>query len=106
MAFEIEIAEEAELDLDGIRPFYRKQILDAIEFYLQHTPTRESRARIKRLRSVTSPASRLRVGDFRVYYDVDEEEYLVTVLRVLSKEQSLQFLREVKDEENGSREPE
>jgi mRNA-degrading endonuclease RelE of RelBE toxin-antitoxin system len=101
MAFEIEFVPESEEDLEGIRPFYRNQILDAIELHLGHTPTQISRSRIKRLRSVESPAYRLRVGEFRVFYDVDEEQRVVMVLRVLSKEQSLQYLREANDEDRG-----
>jgi mRNA-degrading endonuclease RelE of RelBE toxin-antitoxin system len=95
MTFEIEFALEAEADLDKIQPFYRNQILDAIEHHLLHTPTQVSRNRIKRLRSVTSPAYRLRVGEYRVFYDVGVEQHVVTVLRVLSKEQSLQYLAEI-----------
>jgi mRNA interferase RelE/StbE len=74
MPFEIEVTREAESDLDKIRPFYRRQILDAVESHLQHAPTRASRSRIKRLRSFQSPEYRLRVGDFRVFYDVNEAE--------------------------------
>lgn len=92
MPFEIEVTREAESDFDKIRPFYRRQILDAVESHLQHTPTRTSRSRIKRLRSVQSPEYRLRVGEFRVFYDVDEAEQRVTVLRILSKEEALRYL--------------
>lgn len=95
MAFEIEIVAEAEADLDEILPFYRSRILDAVEQYLRYAPTQISRARIKQLRLVESPAFRLRVDDYRVFYDVDMELRIVTVLRVLSKEQSLLYLAEV-----------
>jgi len=44
------------------------------------------------LHTVTSPAYRLRVGEFRVFYDVDQEQQVVMVLRVLSKEQSLHYI--------------
>jgi len=98
MTFEIEFVAEAEADLDGIQPFHRNQILDAIELHLRHAPMQISRARIKRLRSVRSPAYRLRVGEHRVFYDVDEGQYVVTVLRVLNKEQALQYLQEVSNE--------
>jgi len=36
-------------------------------------PTVERRSRVKRLRDDFFPPFRLRVGDFRVYYDVDDE---------------------------------
>ena len=100
MAFVVELTYEAENDLDGIRSFHRNQILDALDNFLQHTPTQISRSRIKRLREIDSPAYRLRVGEHRVYYDVDLAEKTVTVLRILTKEQSLRYLNEVADEDN------
>ena len=60
--------------------------------WLIHTPTQISRSRIKRLRLLESPAYRLRVGEYRVYYDVDESEQTATVLRILDKIQSLRYL--------------
>ena len=98
MAFDVELTYGAEDYLDGIRPFYRNQILDALENALRHTPTQVSRAGIKRLRGIDSPAYRLRVGEYRVYYDVDLPSNTVTVLRILTKERSLGYLSEVADE--------
>ena len=92
MVYDIEFVREAEADLDAIKPFHRNRILDEIESQLTKAPMQTSRSRIKRLRSVDSPAYRLRVGEFRVFYDVDESERTVTVLRVLSKEQALLYL--------------
>lgn len=67
-------------------------ILDAIEIYLVHQPKQESRSRIKRLRQIASPEFRLRVDDFRIFYDVDDIQLDVTVLRVLSKADSTEYL--------------
>jgi len=92
MPFEIDVTEEAESDLDSIRPYYRRQILDAMDTHLRHAPERTSRSRIKRLRALDSPGYRLRVGDVRVFYDVDARERYVTILRVLSKEEALRYL--------------
>jgi mRNA-degrading endonuclease RelE of RelBE toxin-antitoxin system len=92
MAFEIEVTRQAESDLDTIKRFYRNQILDAMETILRQNPQRISRSRIKRLREVTSPGYRLRVGDFRVFYDVDEADRRVTILRVVSKEDAYKYL--------------
>jgi mRNA-degrading endonuclease RelE of RelBE toxin-antitoxin system len=78
----------------------RRQILDAIERHLRYTPTQIGRSRIKRLRSMNSPTYRLRIGDYRVFYDVDEMLGIVTILRILSKAQALQYLIEVSDERN------
>jgi len=95
MRYGIQITEEAELDLDDIRAFYREEILDGIEEHLRYEPTRESRSRIKRLELLDSPACRLRVGDYRVSYDVDEVAAEVVVLRVMGKEESLVYLEEL-----------
>jgi mRNA-degrading endonuclease RelE of RelBE toxin-antitoxin system len=100
VAFIIELTYEAEKDLDGIRSFYRNQILDALDDSLQYTPTQVNRSRIKRLRGIDSPAYRLRVGEHRVYYDVDLAGETVTILRILTKEESLRYLNEVADENN------
>ncbi len=95
MPYQIEFVQQAEEDLDVIRAFDRSAVLRAIEHQLRHEPQHVSRARIKRLHGVESPGYRLREGDYRVFYDVDETVRSVTVLRVLSKEQSLAYLREV-----------
>ena len=95
-SFVIEFVREAEADLDAIKPFHRNRILDEIEVYLKRAPERTSRSRLKRLNIMESPAYRLRVGDFRVYYDVEKTQRTVTVLRILSKEQSLVYLEEHK----------
>jgi mRNA-degrading endonuclease RelE of RelBE toxin-antitoxin system len=42
-----------------------------------------------------SPAYRLRAGDYRIFYDVDEVMAEVVVLRVMSKEESLAYLAEL-----------
>jgi mRNA-degrading endonuclease RelE of RelBE toxin-antitoxin system len=63
-----------------------------VELHLAHAPTRATKSRIKRLRSFQSPEYRLRIGDFRVFDDVDEAEQRVTVLRILSKEDALRYL--------------
>jgi mRNA-degrading endonuclease RelE of RelBE toxin-antitoxin system len=94
MAFHIEITAEAENDLDRIRPFHREQILDEIEAQLRFTPMQVSRSRIKRLRLIDSPAFRLRVDEYRIYYDVDETTMIVVILRVLSKQDSQNYLQE------------
>ena len=67
-------------------------ILDAIEAHLRHEPERVSRSRIKRLRGDQAATYRLRVGDYRVFYDVSEA--LITVTAVLHKRDTVEFYRE------------
>ncbi len=47
-------------------------------------------ARVKQLREPAPTRYRLRVGEFRVFYDVTEEAVLI--IEVLSKQDSIDFL--------------
>ncbi len=56
----------------------------AIEQHLRHQPTKVGKSRIKRLRGLSHPEYRLRVGDdLRVFYDVTQGA--VQVLAIVSK---------------------
>jgi mRNA-degrading endonuclease RelE of RelBE toxin-antitoxin system len=67
-------------------------ILDAIETHLRHEPDRLSRSRIKRLRGRQFLTYRLRVGNFRIFYDVGDDE--VVIIAVLHKRDMSTFYRE------------
>jgi mRNA interferase RelE/StbE len=67
-------------------------ILNAIERHLRYEPDRVSRSRIKRLRGFNAATYRLRVGDFRIFYDVAEVE--VVVIAVLHKRDTATFYQE------------
>ena len=83
-------------DLDALRKYDATQIADAMERHLQHNPTRESKSRIKRLRGISNPDYRLRVGDYRIFCVVDEVARRVDVLRVMHKDQTLRYYKELK----------
>src|SRR5947199_9233445 len=80
-------------DLRKLRAYDRRAVLDVLERVLTTTPTQVSRSRIKRLRGVDSPQYRLRVAEFRVFYDVVAAG--VYVLRVLAKPAVADYLREM-----------
>ena len=62
----------------------RATVRDAINQHLRHQPTKVSKSRIKRLRGLSHPQYRLRVGDdIRVFYDVTEEA--VQILAIVQK---------------------
>ena len=104
MKYRIVFDNDALSDLAGIRTFERRAITDLIQKFLGDAPTRVSQTRIKRLRGYESPQYRLRVGDFRVLYDVIGDEVLV--LRVLAKSDVAEYLREmgreIKDSDSGT----
>ena len=100
MKYEVTFDAIAIEDLEPLRAFDRKAILDTIERVLTTTPTQLSKSRIKRLRGLDSPQYRLRVGEFRVFYDV--ADHLVYVLRILSKAAVAKYLQEMGYEAEGN----
>ena len=83
--YEICYAEEAEEDIRGLRAFDQNKVMDEIEAHLTLQPTQESKSRIKAVSQPFWSQYRFRVDDFRVYFDVAEEEHAVNILRVLKK---------------------
>ena len=82
-------------DLDALRRYDAMQIADAMERHLRHDPTKESKSHIKRLRGISNPDYRLRVGEYRVFYVVDEDARRVDVLRIMHKDQTLPYYKEL-----------
>jgi len=71
-------------DLAGVRAFERTRILDQIEEQLTHQPTQETRNKkllpgLKPPWDQELPVWELRAGEYRVFYDVDDTERVVTV---------------------------
>jgi mRNA-degrading endonuclease RelE of RelBE toxin-antitoxin system len=91
MRYEIVLAPEAVQDLKRLRAPLRAMVRDAIEKHLRHQPTRTGRSGVKRLRGVSRPQYRLRVGDVRIFYDVSEDT--VEVLSVVLKSEADAWLR-------------
>ena len=83
--YQIRYAAQAADDVRGLRAFDRKLIVELIEQHLLFEPTRISRSKIERMEQPFWSQYRLRGGDFRVYYDVDEPARIVLVVRVLYK---------------------
>ena len=95
------LAPEAVEDLENLKAKVRAEVRDAIEQYLRHQPTKVSKSRIKRLRGLSHPQYRLRIGDdIRVFYDVTKE----IVLAVVAKSDAVEWLNKYgeSDETSGS----
>lgn len=88
--YEIELAESVEEDLASVRKTDRAAILDAIETQLAAEPARPTRHR-KVLEGLEPPFEavppiwQLSVGEYRVFYDVDDEQKKVYVRAVRHK---------------------
>lgn len=88
--FHIVFSIDVERDLRRIPSFYRNRILDAIERQLVHQPIRPAKNK-KLLVNLTPPWKNdlaiweLRVGQYRVFYDVNEAEKEVAIRAVRKK---------------------
>ncbi len=91
MRYEIILAPEAVDDLRRLKAHFRAEVRDALERHLRHDPTKTSKSRIKRLRGLSSPQYRLRVGEIRVFYDVSGSS--VEILAIVAKSQAETWLR-------------
>jgi len=90
--FRIEFTESASEDLDFLRKPEQRLILDAIERQLAVEPLTPTRNR-KPLRPNDLSEWGLRIGKYRVFYDVDAESSTVTVKAVGWKEHNRLFIR-------------
>jgi mRNA-degrading endonuclease RelE of RelBE toxin-antitoxin system len=92
MQYEVVLAPEAATAFGALPAYRRAEVRDALERHLRHEPTRVSKSRIKRLRGLSQPQYRLRVGEVRVFYDVTHET--VEVLAIVTKAEAARWLRE------------
>jgi mRNA-degrading endonuclease RelE of RelBE toxin-antitoxin system len=103
MAYDIVLAPQAVEDLNNLKANVRATVRDTLEQHLRHQPTKVSRSRIKRLRGLSHPQYRLRVGDdVRVFYDVSEEA--VQILAIVLKSEADAWLAKhgASDETSGA----
>ena len=100
MRYEIVLSPEAVEDLRNLRANGRAAVRDAIERHLRHGPTRTSRSRIKRLRGMSKPQFRLRIGEVRVFYDVVENS--VEVLAIVDKTEAQGWLEKLGETDEAS----
>jgi len=92
MSWEIVLAPEAVRDFRRLTARHRANVRDALEKHLRHEPAKVSRSRIKRLRGISKPQYRLRVGEIRVFYDIGESQ--VEVLAIVPKSSASAWLAE------------
>ena len=91
MAHEIRFQGESAEELRGFRVFEQREIVDQIDKQLCHEPTVETRNR-KCLLGLTPsfehrpPVWELRIGEIRVFYDIDDEAQAVNIRAVRRKE--------------------
>lgn len=89
--FFIQIQRDAERELAALAKETRLTLLDAIQKYLSSSPYQPIKTRIKRMSGFNPTLYRLRVGDYRAYYRIDQQR--VVILAVLHKKDAAKRLR-------------
>ena len=92
MRYEVVLAPTAAAGFRALPAHLRAEVRDALERHLRSDTTRVSKSRIKRLRGLSQPQYRLRVGEVRVFYDVTGQA--VEVLAIFTKAQAAEWLAE------------
>lgn len=94
MKYEVIIAESAETFFCGLDARWRSTLKDAMRQFLAHEPKKESKSRIKRLRGLRQPQYRLRIGEMRVFYDVNDALRRVEVIGFVMKPETVAWLEQ------------
>jgi addiction module RelE/StbE family toxin len=90
--FRVAFKSQAINDLKKIKRYHAAAILDEIEKHLLEEPERMTRGSIKRLRGRQQATFRLRVSEYRIFYDVIEDR--VEIARILHKSETKTFYTE------------
>jgi mRNA interferase RelE/StbE len=90
MQFAIIFAPEAVEDLKSLKANVRATVRAEIERHLRNEPRKVGRSRIKRLRGLSHPEFRLRIGEVRVFYDVSAAT--VEILAIVAKSEAQSWL--------------
>jgi mRNA-degrading endonuclease RelE of RelBE toxin-antitoxin system len=92
MAYEIVFTDTARKHYHLLNARCRSAVKERIETHLRHEPVKLSKSRIKRLRDQKHPEYRLRVDDYRVFYDIDE--LTVVIIAIVPKTEARGWLDE------------
>lgn len=84
MEFEIQFSPHAREHVKKLRKRDQQIVLEAISVSLKHQPDKQTRNRKLLEENLLAPWE-LRIGDFRVFYDVNQAENLVLIVAVGKK---------------------
>jgi mRNA-degrading endonuclease RelE of RelBE toxin-antitoxin system len=90
--YEIKLSPNVQEDLKSLRKFEQKEVLKSIKEQLRYEPTVETKNR-KRLDPNELAEWELRIGRFRVFYDVEIDALIVSIEAIGVKEGNLLFIR-------------
>jgi mRNA-degrading endonuclease RelE of RelBE toxin-antitoxin system len=90
--YQVEFTPESVLDLRYLKKFEQNIVIDAIQTQLVYEPTLETKNRFRR-----NPPDiaewELRIGVFRVFYNVDEVIQIVSIERIGEKPNNIVLFR-------------
>ena len=89
--FRIEVARHAQQELAVLEKENRLAILQAIQKFLSSRPFLPVKTRIKKMTGFDPVLYRLRVGDYRVYYRIQQQH--VVVLGIVHKKDTKKWLK-------------
>lgn len=92
MRYEIILSPEAIEDVKRLSVHARAQVKDLMEVHLRRESTKTSKSRIKRLRGLSRPQYRLRIDEFRIFYDVGKNT--VEILAIIPKLKATKWIEE------------
>jgi mRNA-degrading endonuclease RelE of RelBE toxin-antitoxin system len=87
-SYRIEVTEEAKIDLSHYTAFERKVIVSGIREQLTQRPAVETKNR-KWLRDNPIASWELRIGKYRVFYEVNDPAQMVSIVSVGHKEHNV-----------------
>lgn len=90
--YEIEITEDAKTDLSYFKAYERKEIILGIKEQLIYEPLKETRNR-KRLRDNPISPWELRIGKYRIFYEVENDIVTVIIVSVGMKKHNVLIIR-------------
>lgn len=90
--YKIDFTDDAMVDFLFFTAFERKMMLNEIKSQLSYEPLTETKNR-KRLRKNPISPWELRIGKYRVFYEVIEKIITVSVVAVGSKQHNILYIR-------------
>lgn len=92
MSYQIEITEDAKTDMSFFDVYERKMILTGIKEQLTYEPLKETKNRKKLFDNQVS-SWELRIGKYRVFYEVNNNIITVIVVSVGVKDHNVLYVR-------------
>lgn len=92
MKYAVVIAQSAQEEFGQFDARWRAALKAAMREHLENEPRKESKSRIRKLQGLRQPQYRLRVGEVRVFYDVNDALERVEVVGFVARPETKEWL--------------